>query len=81
MKRVRFFTRADCHLCHAALFVVQRVRKSISFELELVDIDAPDQVRSRAAFSDHIPVVEVDGCEFCRHRVSEGDFRRRLLEA
>ena len=80
MKRIRFFTRADCHLCHAALFVVRRVRETIPFELEVVDIDAPDQTRSRAAFGDHIPVLEVDGREFCRHRVSEGGLRRRLLE-
>ncbi len=37
MNRVTFFTKPECHLCDAALFVVQKVRQAHAFELERVN--------------------------------------------
>jgi hypothetical protein len=65
-----------CHLCEAALEVIERVRKEIPFALEVVDIagDADLEARYRAS----IPVVEIDGDRAFTYFVTEGGLRTRL---
>ena len=36
MKRVTFFTKPECTLCRGALFVIERVRQRLPFDLEIV---------------------------------------------
>ncbi len=76
MNRVTFFTKPDCSLCNAALYVIERVRRTDPFELETVDISAPGQQAWFDAYSNDIPVVHLNGREVFRHRVEE----RRLRE-
>jgi len=78
MKRVTFFTRPECTLCHAALFVIQRVRSRSAFELEIVDISAAGNERWQEAYKHDIPVVHIDGEEVFRHRVDERRFAALL---
>lgn len=77
--RVTFFTKPDCTLCNAALYVVERVRGRVSFELESVDISAPGQERWFDAYKHDIPVVHINGVAFCRHRVDERALSDELL--
>ncbi len=76
MNRITFFTKPDCTLCHAALYVVKRVQSQISFELSCIDISAPGQQAWLAQYKHDIPVVHLNGEEIFRHRVDE----RRLKE-
>lgn len=76
MKRVTFFTKPECTLCRSALYVVERVRTRLPFDLETVDISEPGQAKWRALYQNDIPVVHLDGREIFRHRVDE----RRLRE-
>ncbi|MBI4716861.1 MAG: glutaredoxin family protein [Planctomycetes bacterium] len=71
-----FFTKPDCGLCRAALYVVERVRRAVRFELRIVDISAAGEEAWRAAYHDHIPVVHLNGREVFRHRVEEAELRR-----
>ena len=77
MHRVTFYTKADCTLCDAALYVVKRVQARVLFELEMVDISAPGNERWLEKYKHDIPVVHINGVEFCRHRVDE----RTLFDA
>ncbi len=77
MTRITLFTRPDCSLCRSALYVIERVRGQMPFELEVVDISAKGNERWCDEYKDHIPVVHVDGRELFRHRVDQ----RRLREA
>lgn len=78
MRRVTFFTKRDCTLCRAALYVIERVRKQIPFELDTVDITAPGQEAWFECYRHHIPVIHLDGNEVFRHRVDERLLRERL---
>lgn len=78
MKRITFFTKDDCTLCNAALYVVERVRRQIPFDVETIDIRAAGQEKWFALYKDHIPVVHLDGEEIFRHRVDERALRDRL---
>ncbi len=78
MKRITFFTKDGCTLCNAALYVIERVRRQIPFDLETIDITAAGQGKWFEQYKDHIPVVQLDGEEIFRHRVDERAFRGRL---
>lgn len=75
MKRVTIYSKPDCHLCDLAKKVVDRVRQSHPFELEIRNIedDPIDFDRYKIA----IPVITVEGKEIARYRLSE----RQLVEA
>ncbi len=78
MNRITFFTKPDCSLCHGALYVVERVRRQLPFELEIVDISARGNERWLDAYREHIPVVHLDGEEVFRHRVDERELKGLL---
>ncbi len=78
MNRITFFTRPDCSLCHSALYVVERVRRHLPFELEIVDISARGNEKWLDAYREHIPVVHLDGEEIFRHRVDERELKELL---
>ncbi len=80
MNVVTFFTKPDCSLCSAALYVVKRVQTAIPFELQFVDISDESQKQWFEAYKNDIPVVHVNGVEISRHRVSERELRRHLAD-
>jgi glutaredoxin len=59
-RRVKLYTRPDCHLCDEARSGLEGLRSDgLDFELEEVDIEADDELHRR--FLERIPVVELDG--------------------
>ena len=54
-----FVTRDGCHLCAEALPVVQRLAAEAGVAVEVRDVDADPADRER--WSDHVPVVLLDG--------------------
>lgn len=81
MKRVTFYTKPDCKLCDAALYVIHRVQQSADFHLECVDIAAVGNESWMVAYGYDIPVVHIDGVEVFRHRVVERHFRKLIHHA
>jgi len=80
VNKITLFTKEDCGLCGSVLFVIQKVRRAIPFDLELVDITAPGQEARLEAYRNHIPVVHLDDREIFRHRIDEATLRRLLEE-
>lgn len=80
MHVVTFFTKPDCSLCDAALYVVRRVSTKIPFELREMDISAPGNEEWYDAYRNDIPVLHLNGVEVFRHRVDEHRFRKLLHE-
>lgn len=78
MNKITLFTKNDCGLCHGVLFVIQKVRRRIPFELELVDIAAAGNETWHDAYKEDIPVVHLNGKEVFRHRIDEAKLRRLL---
>ena len=69
-----FVTRAGCTLCAQALPVVQRLAQQAGVPVEVRDVDADPADRAR--WSDHVPVVLLDGEQHSLWFVDE-----RALEA
>jgi glutaredoxin len=68
---VTVFTGQRCHLCEAALEVIDDVRTEISFALEIVDITGDEDLEAR--YRESIPVIEIDGKRvFTYHVTAEG---------
>jgi glutaredoxin len=51
MKTVTLYTRVNCHLCHDALEVLERVRQAVPFELAIKDLDHDAPADKRGARS------------------------------
>ena len=77
MPAVRVFTAHGCHLCEAALEVLEAARSEIGFSLEVVDIGGDEELEAR--YRERIPVVEIDGEEAFTYFVQPDVLRERLL--
>jgi glutaredoxin len=73
---VTFVTRAGCHLCEVAEPVVRRLAGEAGAPFELQDVDAAAE--SRAAGSEKVPVVLLDGREHAYWSVDEAALRKAL---
>jgi len=80
VKTVTFFTRVDCHLCHDALAVVERVREEEPFDLVVLDLDREASPEKRAAYDWEVPVVELEGRKVAKYRVDPERLLRLLRE-
>jgi hypothetical protein len=74
--RLVVYVAHGCHLCEAALAVVERVAGDLSLTYEAVGIDGdPELERLHRA---DLPVVVIDGERAFRHFVDPDELRRRL---
>ena len=78
MRRVRVLVAERCHLCDAALEVIERVRAETVFDLEIVDITGDPELERR--YRGEIPVIEIDGERAFTYFVQAGELRRRISE-
>jgi hypothetical protein len=76
VRQVTVFTAAGCHLCEAALEVVESVGRETPFALRLVDITGDPDLERR--YRTDLPVVEIDGTRAFRHFVVADELRRLL---
>lgn len=74
--RLTLYTRAGCCLCDKAEVLIQRVRRDVPFEFEVVDVGLRPEDEAR--YGAHIPVVALDGEVVLVSKVSEFWLRRVL---
>lgn len=75
-ERVTLVTRRGCSLCEEAEPVVVAVAAAAGVPLEIRDVDADP--RDRAAYSEKVPVVLLDGAEHAFWTVDAKALRRAL---
>ncbi|MBX3746794.1 MAG: glutaredoxin family protein [Verrucomicrobiae bacterium] len=68
LPQLRFYTKAHCPLCDAALEAVEEARREVAFDLECLDILTDPELYRR--FRHVIPLGELDGREIFRFRTS-----------
>jgi glutaredoxin len=73
--QVVFVTRAGCSMCAEALPVVERLTREAGVPLIVRDVDSD---AGFALWSDHVPVVLLDGVEHSRWWVDEAALRKAL---
>ena len=79
LPRVTLYHAEGCHLCERALEVVEEVRASVPFRLEVVDIGGEE--RLEAAYRTFLPVVEIDGVRAFTYFVSVAALADRVRAA
>jgi glutaredoxin len=77
MTTVVLYTRQGCHLCDEARAVIERLRASVEFAFEEIDIERDDALIRD--YGIRIPVVEVDGRELFEISVDPGLLRAAVL--
>ena len=73
---VRLVGKPDCGLCAQMREIVERV--SPGYGLSLEDVDVRDDPELERRYVLEIPVLLLGEQEVVRHRVTEGDLRKRL---
>ena len=73
---VALVTRDGCGLCDAAEPVVRRAARDAGLPLQVLDVDADPALR--AAYTDKVPVVLLDGVEHAYWQVDERTLRKAL---
>ncbi len=76
-RSVAVYVADGCHLCDAALEVIETVGNEIPFDLEVVDITGDAALE--ALYRIDIPVVEVDGHRVFQYHVTAAGLREALL--
>ena len=71
-----FVTRAGCHLCEVAEPIVRAAALDAGVAVEVRDVDA--LAADRAAWSDKVPVVLLDGREHAYWTVDATALRKAL---
>jgi glutaredoxin len=74
--QVTLITRVGCHLCETAEEQLRALSAELGFAYREVDVDASQVVRD--AYSDHVPVILLDGKEHGYWRVEEARLRKAL---
>ena len=74
MHKLTLYGAKECCLCHDAKEVLDRVRKSMAFELEMVDISGDHELVER--YGTEIPVLCINGVKVFRYRIHE----RKLMQ-
>lgn len=77
-RRVVVYVASGCHLCEAALEVVERVGTDVPFGLDVVDIGGDEALET--AYRALLPVVEIDGVRAFTYHVHPAALRA-LVEA
>ena len=72
---VTLVTRAGCHLCEEAEPVVARAAGDAGAAFEVLDVDSDARL---AVWSDHVPVVLLDGVKHTQWWVDEKELRKAL---
>ncbi|KAJ3177848.1 hypothetical protein HDU85_005760 [Gaertneriomyces sp. JEL0708] len=77
---LELFTRQYCGLCEAAHETVLNVQKKNPFDLQLTDVDQPQNKQWLKKYMFDVPVLHVNGELFGMHRLDEDELSARLKE-
>jgi hypothetical protein len=77
MKQVVLYGSPECHLCETARTKLERVRRTLRFELREVDVRTDPELLRR--YGDQIPVVAIDGRDALVTKVTEFRLLRALV--
>lgn len=76
MKKVTLYTRVRCCLCDDAKEVLDEVRATDPFELEIVDVD--HDPAALALYDQEVPVIAIDGRKAFKFHVTAAALRDKL---
>ena len=75
---VTFYTKPNCPLCDKALEQIELARREMAFDLVEVNILSDPEIYQR--YKNDIPVLQINGVEAFRHRLTQADLLQKLGE-
>lgn len=75
---VILYGKKECCLCDEAMEVLQKVKASLPFELQKIDISTSPELLEKFGLT--IPVIFVDGIQAFKYRVNERKLRSLLTD-
>ena len=78
MGRITLYSRAGCHLCDVALTTLEPFRSRGEISIEVVDLDREALPEKLAAYTNEVPVIELEGRKIMKYRVDTERLRRLL---
>jgi|CXWL01.1.fsa_nt_gi glutaredoxin len=73
------YTRQGCCLCKPVIALARRLQPEWGFELKILDVD--DNLETRVAFGERIPVLLIDGQEVPGEQWTPADLRQAILHS
>ncbi|WP_455378894.1 glutaredoxin family protein, partial [Petrachloros mirabilis] len=77
--KVTIFSRPDCHLCDVISRMAHAIQQEFPFDIEKVSVQESQALVER--YGDRVPVVMIEGIEYCSGKITEGDLRRAIKKA
>ena len=71
LPQVVLYSRPGCHLCEDMKAIVDRIRRSVPFDLTVIDISNDEALEER--YGVEIPVLTINGRQVARYRITEGE--------
>ena len=72
------YSRPGCHLCEEAKAAIASAGCNDQFTLAEVNIESDNELLRK--YKHDIPVITIDGIEWCRHRVDSNEFKTRITQ-
>ena len=76
MTLITIYGRTGCHLCEAALAVLQAMQEELDFEIQEILIDGSEELEK--LYGEKIPVTQIDGVHHDFWRIDPERFRTSL---
>ena len=76
MTKVTIYSRYGCHLCDDAFNILESMREELNFEIDLINIDEDAELVK--LYSDHVPVIHINGEHHDFYKVDPVRFRSSL---
>jgi glutaredoxin len=73
---VILYTRSECHLCHEARAILERVSGELPIRWREIDVDGDPELAGR--YGGQVPVIVAGGVKLSKLRPDETAIRRRL---
>ena len=74
--QIEIYSRPNCHLCHQAEGVIERVRRRVPFSLQIVNIETDPELEK--TYGEQIPVVFINGKKAFKYHVDEGELEKKV---
>ena len=74
--QIEIYSRPNCHLCHQAEGVIERVRQRVHFSVQIVNIETDAALEK--TYGEQIPVVFINGRKAFKYHMDEREFLKRL---
>jgi len=65
MPQLTVYGREDCHLCHDMVTALEDMQASLTFSLDIVDVDRDPLLEQ--SYGHLVPVLVADGKEICHY--------------